>query len=65
MGMRISIKHEYLKAKRLYSTYMLPIIDGIKIKAVDISSTARKAALMSSEEYNNIEGPPQRQVHLH
>jgi hypothetical protein len=49
MVMPISIKHEYLKAKPFYSTYNVPIIDGVKIKAVDKSSTARNAASMSSE----------------
>jgi hypothetical protein len=49
MVMPISIKHEYLKAKPFYSTYKVPIIDGIKIKAIDKSSMARNAALMSSE----------------
>jgi hypothetical protein len=49
MVMPISIQHEYLKAKPLYSTYKLPIIDGIKIKAADRSSTACNAASMLSE----------------
>jgi hypothetical protein len=49
MVMPISIKLEYLKAKPIYSTYKLSIIDGITIKAVDRSSTACNAASMSSE----------------
>jgi hypothetical protein len=49
MVMPISIKHKYLKVKPFYSTHKVPIIDGIKIKAVDKSSIARNAALMSSE----------------
>jgi hypothetical protein len=49
MVMPISIEHEYLKVKPFYSTYKLPIIDGITIKAVDRSSAARNAASMSPE----------------
>jgi len=51
MVMTISIKHECLKAKPFYSTYKLPIIDGITKKPL----TDRQRPVMQLQyRLNNI-----------